>query len=347
MLSADNTAEAIVDFAYAERVSGDTSHRASASAAFDWLAAYPSYEQNTLYVGAYVCGWVVRAVVEYEATTKDASRHAFGAMCVQELEVNGPSLAASTATMDVAAAAWGASAMWIWGDAYADDAAHTSAEQVGAAVKAWIEQDPSTNLVARDWAFTGGAAFYGVMGSYMKAHPGEAANWADQYAPMLGGWIDESTPWTDLGPDWRNAFNAWNMAAQFAAARALGANGAAHEAIARDILSKLVAQEQQGTCAIPGSAQLPATQAQSWLTSYLLYFGLREVIEEESTPPASSSGCNCNVASARTSAPGVITLFAFFFARRRRRCVVRPRHGQDGGEGRRSVPRPSRARAKR
>jgi MYXO-CTERM domain-containing protein len=281
--SPDNTAEAIFVWSYEEQLSGDVSYGPNTAAAFSYLAASPGVIQGNGYPPAYVCGWVLRAVVEYEAATGDLSHHAFGADCADEVEADAPGLATSGASlMNAGAAAWAASGLWTWGDANADEAAKSAAASIGGEVKTWIEAAPATTLTMQEWAFTGGTTFYGVVGSYMNAHPAELAAWVATYAPMLGGWIDESTP---VSPedytDWRNAFNAWNMAAQTSAARALGTvAGAANQQIAADILDRLVAQELPGAGAIPGSQQRPATEAQSWITAYLVYFGLRETIDE-------------------------------------------------------------------
>jgi MYXO-CTERM domain-containing protein len=302
MISPDNTAEAIFDWSYAQQLSGDSSYLQNVAGAFGFLDANPQWEQGSAYPGSYICGWVLRAVVEYEAVSGDVSHHAFGQTCALEIETSAPGLATSGQLIDVGSAAWGASGLWIWGDANADAEAESDAASIGGAVKAWIEQGPATNLPMQSWAFTGGAAFHGVVGSYMKANPSELQAWVTTYAPMLGGWIDESTPAVPGGTtDWRNAYNAWNMAAHYAAAHALGAEaGATDESIARDILGRLVAQEMPGTGAIPGSQQRPSTETQSWITAYMLYFGLQEVVDEGmadggSPVRAGGGGCSCTV----------------------------------------------------
>jgi len=215
--------------------------------------------------------------------TGDMSHHAYGQTCADQISTSAMGLVSSGAElMDVAPAAWAASGLWIWGNAYGDATARTTAAAIGGAVKSWIEENAATVLPEREWAVSGGATFYGVVESYMKENPTELVPWVTQYAPMLGGWVDESAPvvpndWTD----WRNAHAAWNMLAQFTAAHALGAGaGDANEQIADDILTKLVAQAMVGTGAIPGSQQRPPTEAESWITAYLVSFGLQEIIAE-------------------------------------------------------------------
>jgi hypothetical protein len=293
IVASDNTQEAIFNWSYDQKLTGDTSHLPAVGNAFEYLSNYPGYlawqvagDPGPDYYSVYNCGWGVRAVVEYEAVTGDTSHHAYGQTCADHIAMNAMGLVSDSADLiTVAPAAWAASGLWIWGDANGDAADKNTAAAIGGAVKAWIEQNAALFLPATEWAVTGGATFYGVVESYMKENPAELVPWVTQYAPMLGGWIDESMPatpndWTD----WRNAHAGWNMLAQFTAAHVLGAGaGDANEQIADDILTKLVAQAMVGTGAIPGSQQRPPTEAESWITAYMVSFGLQEIITEADT----------------------------------------------------------------
>jgi hypothetical protein len=290
IVASDNTQEAIFNWSYNQKLTGDTSHLPAAANAFEYLSVYPGYlawqvagDPGPDYYSVYNCGWGVRAVVEYEAVTGDTSHHAYGQTCADHIAANAMGLVSLDADLlTVAPAAWAASGLWLWGDANSDATYKTTAATIGGAVKAWIEQNGVLFLPEREWAVTGGATFYGVVESYMKENPSELVPWVTQYAPMLGGWIDESmavTPndWTD----WRNAHAGWNMLAQFTAAHVLGPGaGDANEQIADDILTKLVAQAMVGTGGIPGSQQRPPTEAETWITAYLVSFGLQEIIAE-------------------------------------------------------------------
>jgi hypothetical protein len=187
----------------------------------------------------------------------------------------------------------------------------TTAASIGAQVKAWIQAKPS-RLSSQEWAMTGAAPFYGVIESYMKENPSELVPWVTAYSPGLGGWIDESVPLSpDAGipadrgtndwTDWRNAHNAWNMLSHFTTAQVLGAKvGQPNQLIATDILNKLVAQANPMTGAIAGSQQRPSTEAESWITAYMVYFGLLQVIAES---PSSDAGVEGGVKDAGTHPP--------------------------------------------
>jgi len=295
IIASDNTQETIGIWSVNEKLNG-VANRANIAAAFRFLSTHPGYlawqiagDPGPDYYSVYNCGWGVRAVMLYEATTGDTSQHAYGETCAQHIATNASALVTSTSSLlDVGPAAWGASGLWLWGDTYAADAAmKATAGSIGALVKAWVEAIPA-RFAEQQWAMTGAVPFYGVVESYMKEHPTELVPWVTEYAPKLGGWVDESTPVTpDDWTDWRNAWNAWNMHGQFAAAAALGPTaGSANGQTADDILTKLVAQAGSTTGAIPGSEQRPDTEAESWITAYLFHFGLLEVVEEPTSGDA-------------------------------------------------------------
>jgi MYXO-CTERM domain-containing protein len=295
IVASDNTQETIGIWAYDEKLNG-VAHASNTALAFGYLATHPGYlawrvagDTGPDYYSVYNCGWGVRAVMLYEATTGDMSQHAYGLTCANHIAMYAPGLVSDgQSLLNVGPAGWASSGLWLWGDTYGDASMKTAAAGIGAQVKSWIETAPATNLSVQMWAMTGSAPFYGVIESYMKENPTELTAWVSEYAPMLGGWVDESVPddpndWTD----WRNAWAGWNMLAQFTSAQVLGAKaGNANELIAQDILTKLVAQAGPTSGAIPGSQQRPSTEAESWITAYMLYFGLLEDIHDFPIPDA-------------------------------------------------------------
>jgi hypothetical protein len=296
IIASDNTQEAIGIWSINQNLNGKA-YASNIANAFDFLSTHPGYlawkvamDTGPDYYSVYNCGWGVRAVILYESTTGDMSHHEYGVMCASHIAMYASTLVDSTQSLlNVGPAGWAASGLWLWGNTY-DASMKTTAASIGAQVKAWIETTPS-RLSSQYWAMTGAAPYYGVIESYMKENPTELTAWVTKYAPMLGGWIDESTPddpddWTD----WRNAWNGWNMLGQFTSAQILGTDGKTHETTALDILTKLVAQEGSTSGAIPGSQQRPSTEAESWITAYMLYFGLLEVIEEPPPEDAGSDG---------------------------------------------------------
>ncbi len=299
IVASDNTQETIGIWNINDNLNG-VAYPTNIAAAFSFLSTHPGYlawqvagDPGPDYYSVYNCGWGVRAVMLYEATTGDMSHHAYGETCAQHIATNAGALVTPTApVMDVGPAGWAASGLWLWGDTYPADAAmKTTAATIGGQVKAWIEAAPIL-LTSRQWSMTGGAPYYGVIESYMRENPAELLPWVTEYAPMLAGWIDESTPadpndWTD----WRNAWNGWNMLAQFTSAQVLGsAAGSDNEATATDILTKLVAQAGATSGAIAGSQQRPSTEAESWITAYMVYFGLLEIIDEPAAADAGVDG---------------------------------------------------------
>jgi len=304
IIASDNTQEAIGLWSWNDKLN-HIAYPTNIADAFDFLATHPGYDAWELtrdggpdYYSVYNCGWGVRAVILYEAETGDMSHHAYGATCASHIAANATNVITFGDLLDVGPAAWGASGLWAWGNAYGDASMKTMAATIGAQVKAWIEKKPN-RISSQEWAMTGAAPFYGVIESYMKENPTELVPWVTEYSPGLGGWIDESVALSpdagipaDVGTndwtDWRNAWNAWNMLGQFTTAQVLGAKaGKPSQLTATDILNKLVLQANPMTGAIPGSQQRPSTEAESWITSYMVYFGLLQVIAEA---PVSDGG---------------------------------------------------------
>jgi len=353
IIESDNTQEAIWDWSYYRRLTGQMGYAPQISNAFDYLSRFPGWNEwmdggdpGPDYYSFYNCGWGVRAILEYEAATGDTSHRGYGQMCADHITQYAPGQAIA-GLIDAAAQGWAASGLWLWADARGDAAGKQTASTIGAHVKTWLDAFAS-RPAATTWAVSGGAAFYGVVNSYLKDHPGELDGWVAQTAPHLGGWIDESMPTTGSWTDWRNAHNAWNMLAHFAAARVLsGADADAHRQVALDIYDRLVAQDMADMDGgIPGSQQRPPTEDQSWITSYLAYFGIQEVIALGTPPPPDAgvdapapdasggsggsggsgaqdmSGCSCSFGPTR-AASGALVLGALALmalgARRRRR----------------------------
>ena len=286
IIQSDNTQEAIWIWSWDRQLNGATSYAPQVANAFEFLSVFPGWlkwegtgDTGPDYYSVYNCAWGVRAVVELEAAG-DTSHHAYGEMCAEHIEDYAITVAQKGGLINMAPAAFAASGLWIWGQAEGDTMAQQKAAAIGAVVKAWIDATPS-EISFQTWAVTGAAAYDGVLGSYMKANPGELDAWVQKNAPLVGGWIDESQPvipedWTD----WRNAHSAWNMLAQFDTAAILGEDGTGpHNQIALGIFSKLVAQDVQGNGGIPGSQQLENDdEDETWITAYLVYFGMRPLL---------------------------------------------------------------------
>jgi hypothetical protein len=311
IVASDNTQETIGLWSINQKLN-DVAYASNIADAFKFLSTHEGYDAWKLagdpgpdYYSVYNCGWGVRAVMLYEAETGDTAHHDYGVKCASHIAANASSLIPFGDVMHVGPAAWAASGLWAWGDTYDDAASKTAAVAIGTEVKTWIEAAPAERLTSDEWAMTGAAPFYGVVETYMKEHPTELVPWVTEYAPKLGGWIDESMPatpndWTD----WRNAWAAWNMLAHFTAAQVLGTKaGLPNARIAMDILTKLVAQENAKTDAIAGSEQRPSTQAESWITAYMVYFGLLQIIEAPSSDAGVEGGIRDAGTRADTAAP--------------------------------------------
>ena len=341
IIESDNTQEGVWDWSFGKRMgTSNWTYDPQIDLAFMYLDRLPGWLEcmdggGTCpdYYSFYNCGWAMRAVIEFEGTHPgNMSHHAYGEMCATHAQMAiGVSV---TGMIDAATQGWTASGLWLWGDYTGNQQMKTDAATIGGQVKAWLDAVPS-RVHLTNWAASGGAAFYGVVNSYMKEHPSELQAWVTNMTPQLGGWIDESQPdpahqnWTD----WRNAWNAWNMLGNFTAYHVLGDHADSPQlATALSIYQMLIVQDTDNDGGIQGSAVRPNTEDESWITSYLAYFGIREVLAlPEATPDggagsggsggsgggsggaggnpgtgSSDSGCSCNVGG--RGAPSVILL---------------------------------------
>jgi MYXO-CTERM domain-containing protein len=315
IIESDNTQEAIWDWSFYRRMGGTMSFAPQIENAWGYLSRFPGYDEFhdgctegcvPNYYSIYNCGWGLRAVLEYEAATADRSHHGYGDTCADHVAQNAHVTTASD-LIDVAPAGWAASGLWLWADANGRADLKARAADIGGQVKAWLDlPNRGSRPASRTWAVTGGAAVYGVLHSYMKEHPAELGPWVQIMAPRLGGWIDESMVTDASWHDWRNAFNAWNMLAQFAVAEALGTDaGQPHLDVALDIYGRLLAQDTDMDGGVPGSQQRPATEDQSWITSFAAYFGVQYVLAlpEPSPPDAGAPDAEVDAALAPDAAP--------------------------------------------
>ncbi len=347
IVQSDNTQQAVFIWSYQHSLDPMQSHQQQITNAFEYLSLNPGWLEwmdsggtGPDYYSLYNCGWGMRAVLAYEAATKDMSHHVYGVMCAQHVFDNGLALSKNNNLVDTATAGWGASGLWLWSQANNSFPGLQRASDIGASIKAWLDAKPS-RVSAQSWAVTGGAAFDAVMQTYMKDHPAEIDGWLATMAPVIGGWIDESYPenpndWTD----WRNAHVAWNMLAQFDAAAALkGDDADAHRQLALELLDKLWTQDTENDGAIPGSLQRPVTEDESWITAYFTVFGLRQIYDlptpmpdagaddgggdgsmpDAGTMPMKSGGCSCDASNGEGTGASILGALAVLFVRRRRR----------------------------
>src|SRR5262249_6464983 len=142
-------------------------------------------------------------------------------------------------------------------------------------------------------------------------------------------------------------WNAWNMLANFTAYHVDGDHSDSPQlATALSIYQMLVVQDTDMDGGIQGSAVRPNTEDEAWITSYLAYFGIREVLAIPEGMPdggagsggsggsgggsggaggnpgtgSSDSGCSCTVGGrAAPSALVLLVAVTALAARRRRR----------------------------
>ncbi len=294
-----DTVEALLVWAvHRERV-GRADHAPAVDRAWQYLAAHPVDRIGPPpYYQVYACALTLYALLEEERATGQRMHDSALTGCRGVLESMAPALAFRPGELvEPAATALAGAALYDLGEAHAEDSAKTLGAMLGGRAKAWLDADPRGLASATQFATSGGTVYVGVVRSYLRAHPEEAA-WAEQVGAQLGGFDDVpdvSIPASS--EDWRNASSAWNMLAQLEASRrTTGAAAEVHKRQFRCILSRLVAQDTDGDGGIPGSFARPAGEDQGWISAYAVWMGVGPALADptllsgEACPPSMPDG---------------------------------------------------------
>jgi hypothetical protein len=288
IVQSDNTQEAVWIWSRWRLRSGEATYAEPVAAAWGYLDTHPGWMEEGApgedYYRAYNCAWGILAALAHAEATGDVSREDYLASCVAFVRgANLPFVGSSV--IEPAVAGWAAAALYRYGVERADGVARADAAALGNRVKGWLQAGFAARVPMRAWAVTGGAALYGVMESYLREHPEQAEPWLALAAPHLGGFVDAGPAGTDW-TDWRNAHSAWNMLGHLAASRGLGGpDGELHRQAFRDLADRLADQDTDLDGGIPGSVSRPATEDQSWITSYLAAMAIVPLLEDATPPP--------------------------------------------------------------
>ncbi len=287
-----DTVEGLLVWAVHQQRVGRADHAPARERAWQYLTAHPPAQIGPpAYYQVYACALAVYEILEEDRATGQRAHDAALAPCRAILEAAGTSLALSADQLaEPAAMALAGSALYELGEARGDDAAKTAGAALGQRAKAWLDADPAGLASSSQFAMTGGTVYFGVMRSYLRAHPEQSA-WAEQVGAQLGGFDDvPDATIPRSSDDWRNAYSAWNMAAQLEAARhTTGAVAEEHKRQFRCILARLVQQDTDGDGGIPGSIARPSSEDQGWISAYAVWMGVGPALAE----PTLLSGDGC------------------------------------------------------
>jgi hypothetical protein len=303
IIQTDNTSEAIWVWTRYFELTGDNQYYTNIQNAFTYSLLHPAYNEEggylatTGYYRMYNCGWAVRAEQKYRDVYGDTTYKTYSDSCASYIAhhtltrygnpfydyVNPPVLS------------------WALGNLY-DAGIHESnqgwkdyaTQQAETKVKAWVEAEPAL-MGNQTWAMSGGATMWGFIRSYLQAHPESTATWIPRYK----GYMDT---YSDAG-DFTNAWNGWYACGHRAVGLALA--DPYHLGIHMALTDTLITEDGDLDGGVPAKPPDLDTQDQTWVSNYLAWMGLSDVLGPASavTPIGASRSSVTRV----TAAPNPFT----------------------------------------
>ncbi len=164
---------------------------------------------------------------------------------------------------------WAAGNLYLFGEARADQALMAEAVTQGNDVLGWLDSDPALNLKQEYWAMSSGTVLWGVANSVFRDDPVLGTTWLGTNAPHLQLW----TEWYN-GPgfDWDSSWNVAYANAHFAVWDILGDPTYYDNGVT--ITDRLLSYDTDDDGGILAESQDPNTEDMTWVTSYLMKFGV-------------------------------------------------------------------------
>jgi hypothetical protein len=276
IIQTDNTSESIWVWTRYYELTGDNQYYQNILDAFTYSLNYPAYleegggSENYGYYRMYNCGWAVRAERKYREVYGDMTYASYGDSCGNYIRdhtlnrfgnpfndyVNPPVLSWALGNLywvGMRAANW----EWI---------SHAINESEGK-VKAWVEEEPEL-LANETWAMSGGATMWGLLESYFDWNPDEAAAWLATYK-------DEMDTYSSPG-DFQNAWNGWYALGHRVTGTTL--HDPYHLGLHMSLTDFLISEDGDGDGGIPARPQDTDEQDQTWVTNYLSFMCVSDIL---------------------------------------------------------------------
>ncbi len=285
IIQTDNTSEAIWVWSRYYELTGDDQYHQNILDAFTYSLNNPAYLEEggelplTGYYRMYNCGWAVRAEQMYRDIYGDATYQGYANSCASYIRSHTLSWPAGTGFYHFANPpiyAWALGNLYYVGTRAGNtEWIEHAAQEAGATVKLWVEQEP-TLLSSEVWAMSGGATMWGLLGSYFRAHPGEMEAWGNAYKGYLETYANPPG-------DFTNAWNGWYALGHRAVGEAL--DDAYHLGVHLTLTDGLVAEDGDGDGGIPARPPDTDQMDQTWVSNYLAFMGLDPLLPPSADAP--------------------------------------------------------------
>jgi hypothetical protein len=274
IIQTDNTSEAIWVWSRYYEVTGDNRYHQNILDAFTYSLGHPAYnEENgslptTGYYRMYNCGWAMRAEEKYRDIYHDLTYKPYGDSCASYVRYHTLSHFNNTFydSLNTAVLSWAVGNLYNAGthENRADWRA-AALSQARDKVKLWVQQGPHV-LGNQTWAMAGGATMWGLLNSYYAEYPDSIAGWVPRYK----GYMDVVS---DQG-DFTNAWDGWYAYGHRAVGLAL--HDPNELAMYVNLTNYLVSEDGDNDGGIPAKPQDTDQMDQSWVSNYMVVFGLSD-----------------------------------------------------------------------
>jgi hypothetical protein len=264
-IETDNTQEAIWVWSRWYELTGLDDYRESIRRAWVYVRHHPAFREHNgdpqyFWYSVWNCGLGFMAESRYRAAYGDSAFRAYADTCRSFYLAN----PLTTAVLDRFVTSQSSGMAYDYALEFSDAVLRDTALARTNRVRLWIEQSPSTNLAAQNWAMSGGTAFWGVAHAWCRADAALGNAWLNNYTQYLPGFYP--------GGNWNCSHNIWLANAYRAAAEPLGIEDwwQMHQYLTDTLLFK----DTDNDGGIPATWTDPNTMDQTWVSTYLDFMAM-------------------------------------------------------------------------
>jgi len=277
VIETDNTQEAIWVWSRWFELTGRDDYLTNIRRAWTYVRRYPAYREHgsnpaNLWYAVWNCGLGLMAEAEYRKAYGDTSYQAYADTCRQFYLANQLN---ELLFLDNFVVAQSSGMAYDYALERNDPVLRDTALARGTRVKSWLEADPSYRLGFQTWAMCGGTAFWGVAHTFCQNDTLAGKAWLATYADSLPGFYPAG--------NWNCSHNIW-LANAYRASAEIG-HGTRDWLLHHYLTDTLLMKDTDLDGGIPATWTDPATQDQTWVSTYLDFMGMdplaRPVLEHD------------------------------------------------------------------
>lgn len=270
IIETDNTQEAIWIWTRWYQLTGRDDYRENIERAWVYLLHHPAYHEHggnpaNLWYAVWNCGLGMWMEMLYRQVYQDSSFKYYSDSC-RRFYLHNPLNSANYLENFVTAQSSGMA--YEFGIFSNDQELLDTAIVRGTRVKNWIETAPRSRLSYQSWAMSGATAFWGVCQTYCRFDTVSGKIWVNAFYESLPSFYPQGT--------WNCSHNLW-LANAYHAANAISHSPScliAH----RYITDTLLMLDTDLDGGIPATWTDPATQDQTWVSTYLDFMGIDPIV---------------------------------------------------------------------